>query len=82
MTTYGFPWPEMLECHKFPLDNDMCISSMDPSDGGSSGSGNGNSGGSGNMRHSGGGNGGRKNSQVVRPDSKGKNLKKNLFIAL
>ncbi|KAB0399968.1 hypothetical protein E2I00_007398, partial [Balaenoptera physalus] len=22
---YGFPWPEMLHCHKFPLDNDLCI---------------------------------------------------------
>jgi Fz domain len=26
MRTYGFPWPDMLKCDKFPLDNDMCIS--------------------------------------------------------
>ncbi|XP_071521307.1 secreted frizzled-related protein 5-like isoform X2 [Panulirus ornatus] len=25
MQTYSFPWPEMLNCEKFPLDNDMCI---------------------------------------------------------
>ncbi|KAI4874248.1 hypothetical protein NFI96_028428, partial [Prochilodus magdalenae] len=25
METYGFPWPEMLQCEKFPLDNDLCI---------------------------------------------------------
>lgn len=25
MQTYSFPWPEMLNCDKFPLDNDMCI---------------------------------------------------------
>lgn len=25
MEAYGFPWPEMLHCHKFPLDNDLCI---------------------------------------------------------
>lgn len=25
MGSYGFPWPEMLHCHKFPLDNDLCI---------------------------------------------------------
>nr|XP_045596951.1 secreted frizzled-related protein 5-like isoform X2 [Procambarus clarkii] len=25
MQTYSFPWPEMLSCDKFPLDNDMCI---------------------------------------------------------
>ena len=28
MKTYGFPWPTMLDCDKFPLDNDMCISSQ------------------------------------------------------
>lgn len=28
MTTYGFPWPSMLDCDKFPLDNDMCIASL------------------------------------------------------
>ncbi|XP_065349614.1 secreted frizzled-related protein 1-like isoform X2 [Cloeon dipterum] len=26
MRTYGFPWPDMFKCDKFPLDNDMCIS--------------------------------------------------------
>ncbi|KAG8237310.1 hypothetical protein J437_LFUL017494 [Ladona fulva] len=25
MKMYGYPWPEMLKCGKFPLDNDMCI---------------------------------------------------------
>lgn len=25
MKTYGYPWPDMLRCEKFPLDNDMCI---------------------------------------------------------
>ncbi|KAI6221852.1 Secreted frizzled-related protein 5 [Aphelenchoides fujianensis] len=25
MTTYGFSWPEMLDCGRFPADNDMCI---------------------------------------------------------
>ncbi|KAM9477954.1 secreted frizzled-related protein 5 [Clarias gariepinus] len=25
METYGFPWPEMLQCDKFPIDNDLCI---------------------------------------------------------
>lgn len=25
MESYGFPWPEMLKCDKFPLDNDLCI---------------------------------------------------------
>ncbi|XP_052364605.1 secreted frizzled-related protein 5-like, partial [Oncorhynchus keta] len=25
METYGFPWPEMLTCDKFPIDNDLCI---------------------------------------------------------
>ena len=25
MSKYGYPWPEMLKCDKFPLDNDMCI---------------------------------------------------------
>ncbi|NP_001191650.1 frizzled-related protein 2 [Aplysia californica] len=25
MTIHGFEWPAMLECEKFPLDNDMCI---------------------------------------------------------
>uniref|UniRef100_A0A1A8L6Y3 Secreted frizzled-related protein 1 n=1 Tax=Nothobranchius pienaari TaxID=704102 RepID=A0A1A8L6Y3_9TELE len=25
METYGFPWPEMLNCDKFPIDNDLCI---------------------------------------------------------
>ncbi|KHJ41783.1 fz domain protein [Trichuris suis] len=25
MQMYGFPWPEMLNCKKFPVANDMCI---------------------------------------------------------
>ncbi|XP_038600087.1 secreted frizzled-related protein 5 [Tachyglossus aculeatus] len=25
MEAYGFPWPDMLHCHRFPLDNDLCI---------------------------------------------------------
>ena len=25
MTKWGFPWPDMLRCDKFPLDNDLCI---------------------------------------------------------
>lgn len=25
METYGFPWPDMLTCDKFPIDNDLCI---------------------------------------------------------
>lgn len=25
MQNYGFPWPNALQCDKFPLDNDMCI---------------------------------------------------------
>lgn len=25
MLKYGFPWPEMLRCDKFPPDNDLCI---------------------------------------------------------
>jgi len=24
----GYPWPSMLDCDKFPLDNDMCITSQ------------------------------------------------------
>lgn len=28
MQTYGFPWPSMLDCSRFPLDNDMCITSQ------------------------------------------------------
>lgn len=28
MQAYGFPWPPMLDCDKFPLDNDMCITSQ------------------------------------------------------
>ncbi|CAL1290755.1 unnamed protein product [Larinioides sclopetarius] len=26
MRAYGFPWPDMVRCDKFPVDNDMCIS--------------------------------------------------------
>ena len=25
MLQYGFPWPEMLRCDKFPLENDLCV---------------------------------------------------------
>ncbi|XP_068082353.1 secreted frizzled-related protein 5 [Anabrus simplex] len=25
MKTYGYPWPDMFKCEKFPLENDMCI---------------------------------------------------------
>ncbi|KPP68536.1 secreted frizzled-related protein 5-like [Scleropages formosus] len=25
MESYGFPWPDMLRCDKFPIDNDLCI---------------------------------------------------------
>ena len=28
MEGHGFPWPSMLDCDKFPLDNDMCITSQ------------------------------------------------------
>lgn len=25
MAAFGFPWPDMLDCERFPLDNDLCI---------------------------------------------------------
>uniref|UniRef100_A0A8C4N7W1 Secreted frizzled-related protein 5 n=1 Tax=Eptatretus burgeri TaxID=7764 RepID=A0A8C4N7W1_EPTBU len=25
MESFGFPWPEMLRCNRFPLDNDLCM---------------------------------------------------------
>lgn len=28
MKRHGYPWPSMLDCDKFPLDNDMCITSQ------------------------------------------------------
>lgn len=28
MGAYGFPWPAMLDCGKFPEDNDMCITAQ------------------------------------------------------
>ncbi|VDM71659.1 unnamed protein product [Strongylus vulgaris] len=28
MSVYGFPWPEMLSCDKYPEDNDMCIKAI------------------------------------------------------
>jgi len=28
MENHGFPWPSMLDCDKFPMDNDMCITSQ------------------------------------------------------
>jgi hypothetical protein len=30
MNSYGFPWPNMLRCDKFPLENDLCITSRSP----------------------------------------------------
>uniref|UniRef100_A0AC35U6L9 Secreted frizzled-related protein 1 n=1 Tax=Rhabditophanes sp. KR3021 TaxID=114890 RepID=A0AC35U6L9_9BILA len=30
MIKYGFEWPEMLNCNKYPLDNDMCIKAIEP----------------------------------------------------
>ncbi|GAB6027838.1 hypothetical protein CHUAL_002064 [Chamberlinius hualienensis] len=31
MQLYGYPWPDMLKCDKFPLDNDMCITAQSSS---------------------------------------------------
>ncbi|MFH4974625.1 hypothetical protein AB6A40_001334 [Gnathostoma spinigerum] len=28
MRQYGFPWPDMLLCSKYPADNDMCIGAL------------------------------------------------------
>ncbi|XP_067138906.1 secreted frizzled-related protein 5-like [Centruroides vittatus] len=28
MENYGYPWPAMLSCDKFPADNDMCITTQ------------------------------------------------------
>ncbi|XP_032811268.1 secreted frizzled-related protein 2 [Petromyzon marinus] len=25
MAAFGFPWPDMLDCERFPVDNDLCI---------------------------------------------------------
>lgn len=25
MAAFGFPWPDMLDCNRFPLDNDLCV---------------------------------------------------------
>ena len=25
MLNYGYPWPKIVECNQFPIDNDMCI---------------------------------------------------------
>ncbi|XP_072413255.1 secreted frizzled-related protein 5 [Chiloscyllium punctatum] len=30
MESFGFPWPEMLKCDHFPLDNDLCVSLQSP----------------------------------------------------
>ncbi|GCC20562.1 hypothetical protein chiPu_0019124 [Chiloscyllium punctatum] len=27
MSAFGFPWPDMLDCNRFPVDNDLCIPS-------------------------------------------------------
>lgn len=32
MQTYGYPWPDMFNCERFPMDNDMCITSQAKSD--------------------------------------------------
>uniref|UniRef100_A0A3P9Q3G0 Secreted frizzled-related protein 1 n=1 Tax=Poecilia reticulata TaxID=8081 RepID=A0A3P9Q3G0_POERE len=32
METYGFPWPEMLSCDKFPIDNDLLSKVCPPCD--------------------------------------------------
>ena len=37
MQAYGFPWPPMLDCDKFPLDNDMCITAQSVRGGGAGG---------------------------------------------
>ena len=51
MATYGFPWPSMLDCDKFPLDNDMCIASQSERSEGAAGA----EGGGGSGRDNGGG---------------------------
>lgn len=28
MRAYGYPWPDMFRCDKFPADNDMCIAAQ------------------------------------------------------
>ncbi|XP_038675107.1 secreted frizzled-related protein 2-like [Scyliorhinus canicula] len=30
MSAFGFPWPDMLDCNRFPVDNDLCIPSATP----------------------------------------------------
>jgi len=59
MENHGFPWPSMLDCDKFPMDNDMCITSQsDKKDKG------GNSGGHGaKVATAGGGGGDQKNKE-------------------
>ncbi|XP_078078790.1 secreted frizzled-related protein 2-like [Mustelus asterias] len=27
MSAFGFPWPDMLDCNRFPVENDLCIPS-------------------------------------------------------
>jgi len=39
MEAYGFPWPAMLDCAKFPQDNDMCITAQSVRQGNSGNSG-------------------------------------------
>ncbi|XP_024115187.1 secreted frizzled-related protein 2 [Oryzias melastigma] len=29
MSAFGFPWPKMLDCERFPPDNDLCIPPVD-----------------------------------------------------
>ncbi|XP_069779237.1 secreted frizzled-related protein 2 [Narcine bancroftii] len=32
MSAFGFPWPDMLKCNRFPEDNDLCIPPADSSE--------------------------------------------------
>ncbi|CAN0010026.1 unnamed protein product [Lampetra planeri] len=34
MESFGFPWPDMLRCDKFPIDNDLCIAAQSARGGG------------------------------------------------
>ena len=28
MACYGYPWPEILNCNKFPADHELCIAAV------------------------------------------------------
>lgn len=45
MESFGFPWPDMLRCDKFPIDNDLCIAAQSARGGGGGGGGGGGVGG-------------------------------------